>query len=209
MKSDQIMRDFWNKRYDETTFAYGENPNAYFADKIPSISASKILFPCEGEGRNAVYAAQLGCEVHAFDLSESAKKKAEILVKKYKVNIDYVVSELKTIDYPAESFDALVLIFAHFSAEKRKEYHQKLIGLLKKDGILILEGFSKKHQKYQSENPQAGGPQNPEMLYDLEDLKTDFTGFDFVEAYETDTELKEGLYHVGKASVVRIMAIKK
>ena len=203
------MRDFWNKRYGETIFAYGENPNVYFADKIPSISVSKILFPCEGEGRNAVYAAQLGCEVHAFDLSESAKKKAETLVQKYKVNIDYVVSEVEKIDYPTESFDALVLIFAHFPAEKRKEYHQKLIGLLKKDGILILEGFSKNHQKHQNENPQAGGPNNPEMLFDLEDLKTDFTTCEFVEAYETDVELNEGLYHIGKASVVRIMAIKK
>ena len=203
------MKEFWNKRYEEEAFVYGENPNAYFADKIHAVPASKILFPCEGEGRNAVYAAQLGFDAHAFDLSASAKKKADTLAQKHEVKLNYVVSEVEKIDYPTENFDALVLIFAHFLPEKRMEYHQKFARLLKKGGALIIEGFSKKHENNQKENPQAGGPQNPEMLYDLEDLKSDFATFDFVEAYETDVELNEGLYHIGKASVVRIMAIKK
>ena len=47
------------------------------------------------------------------------------------------------------------------------------------------------------------------MLYDLEELKSDFEGFEFIEAYQTETELNEGLYHIGKASVVRILAKKE
>ena len=108
------MKEFWNKRYEEEAFVYGENPNAYFADKIHAVPASKILFPCEGEGRNAVYAAQLGFETHAFDLSASAKKKADALAQKHEVKLNYVVSEVEKIDYPTENFNALVLIFAHF-----------------------------------------------------------------------------------------------
>ncbi len=47
------------------------------------------------------------------------------------------------------------------------------------------------------------------MLFDLEEIKEDFADFDFIEAYETDTNLEEGKYHVGTASVIRIFAVKK
>ncbi len=47
------------------------------------------------------------------------------------------------------------------------------------------------------------------MLYDLAELKSDFAGFEFIESVETVIELNEGNYHRGKASVVRIYAIKR
>jgi hypothetical protein len=46
---------------------------------LKNMPAGRILFPAEDEGRNAVYAASLGWEVHAFDISERAKDKAEKL----------------------------------------------------------------------------------------------------------------------------------
>lgn len=76
-------------------------------------------------------------------------------------------------------------------------------------GLLILEAFGKQHAMNQKANPNAGGPRDPEMLYDLQDVQSDFAGFDFMEAVEVEIELDEGKYHQGKASVVRIYAIKK
>ena len=46
------------------------------------MSPGKILFVCEGEGRNAVYAAQKNWDVTAFDLSEEGKNKALNLAQK-------------------------------------------------------------------------------------------------------------------------------
>lgn len=176
---------------------------------MKTIPVGKILFACEGEGRNAVYASKLGWESYAFDQSQKGKNKAELLALKKEVVIDYLVSDVENINYQEESFDVLVLIYAHFPKEKRKEFHQKLSSFLKKNGTLIIEGFSKEHFEYQSKNPNVGGPKNIEMLYDLEKLKSDFEGFEFIEAYQTETELNEGLYHIGKASVVRILAKKE
>ncbi|RZF57919.1 class I SAM-dependent methyltransferase [Sphingobacterium corticibacterium] len=203
------MKDFWDERYSKKEFAYGENPNEYLKAKFSGIPVGKVLFPAEGEGRNAVFSATLGWDVFAFDQSEEGKKKAKILAHKNGVPINYIVSDMEHVNYPQNSFDALVLIYAHFSSEKRKEYHQKLGSLLKKGGLLILEGFDKKHAEQQKQNPKAGGPKNVSMLYDLEELKSDFKEFDFTEAYECTISLDEGLYHVGQAAVVRILAIKK
>ena len=203
------MKDFWNERYNTEEFIYGENPNEFLKEKTQDILPGKILFPCEGEGRNAVFAAQLGWEVSAFDLSESGKEKAALLAQKNNVQVKYIVSDIDNISYPEQSFNSLALIYAHFHADLRKQYHQKLASYLKKGGILIIEAFSKQHTENQKRNPSVGGPKNSEMLYEIDDLVGDFEGFDIVEVYETTIELNEGNYHKGKASVIRILAVKR
>jgi ubiquinone/menaquinone biosynthesis C-methylase UbiE len=203
------MNDFWNERYSQEAYAYGETPNEYLKSKLASISTGKILFPAEGEGRNAVYAATLGWDVVAFDSSKEGKKKALSLAQKQAVSIDYLVEEISNIEFEDESFDAIALVFVHTPQLHRAAYHQKIASFLKSGGILILEGFSKAHARFQHENPLAGGPKDSAMLFDIEELKQDFSNFDIVEAHQTETNLHEGLYHQGKASVVRLFIIKK
>lgn len=203
------MKDFWNERYSEQEFIYGESPNEYLKEKLKTIPSAKILFACEGEGRNVVFAAQSGWEVSAFDQSEMGKQKAELLAQKNNVQIEYIASDLDNISYPEQSFDALALIYAHFHSDTRKKYHQKLASYLKKDGILIIEAFNSQQIENQRQNPNTGGPRDVEMLYDLEEILSDFEGFELIEACGTMTELNEGNYHTGKASVIRIFAIKK
>lgn len=207
MKKNEV--DFWDERYSRDEFIYGEQPNEYLKQKLAQLAPGKALFAAEGEGRNAVFAAKSGWIVSAFDQSEAGKTKAKLLAKKNGVEIDYVISDIEDIIYTENSFDALVLIFAHFHSDLRNIYHQKLSKYLNKGGILILEAFSKKHSDNQKANVRAGGPQDVRMLYDLEDLKADFDNFVFVEVAEAVAELNEGNHHVGKADVIRILAIKK
>lgn len=203
------MQEFWNERYRQPEFAYGESPNQYLASKLTALTPGKILFPAEGEGRNAVYAAQQGWDVEAFDISVEGKKKADFLAQKKGVDIRYSVIDLENADFPPASFDAIALVFAHFPAGKRTAFHQKLAAALKVGGVLILEGFSKKHVAHQQANPHAGGPKDETMLYSLETLQSDFSGFDFLECQEAEIELNEGLFHKGSASVIHIVALKK
>ena len=203
------MKDFWEKQYSNNEFIYGESPNEYLKSRLTNLEKGKILMPAEGEGRNAVYAAKLGWSVSAFDQSNRAKAKAEFLARNNNVTIDYIVSNVEDVDYTSNYFDALALIYAHFHSDMRSEYHQKLTSYLKEDGILILEAFGKQHVNNQKTNPFAGGPKDKEMLYELSSLKLDFKDFDFLEASETKTVLKEGKYHSGKANLIRLFAIKR
>ena len=63
------MKEFWDSRYKSEDYAYGKEPNVFFADQIGNIPPGKLLLPCEGEGRNAVFAAALGWEVDAVDFT--------------------------------------------------------------------------------------------------------------------------------------------
>ncbi len=93
--------DFWNSRYSATGYTYGTEPNRFYAEQLETIRPGKILFPAEGEGRNAVYAAEKGFEVVAFDGSNEARKKALQLASERNVTIDYHVSTFDEINLPA------------------------------------------------------------------------------------------------------------
>ncbi|UOU97214.1 class I SAM-dependent methyltransferase [Chryseobacterium daecheongense] len=203
------QKDFWNERYCNEEYIYGTLPNEYLKGKLKDLKPGKILFPAEGEGRNAVYAAVKGWECEAFDQSEEGNKKALLWASKNNTEISYTVSNVENVEYPNSSFDALAMIYTHFSGGLRRTFHRKLCEFLKPGGYLILEGFSKLQQEYQQRNPQSGGPRDSEMLYDLEELKRDFENFEIKEAVVKTIVLNEGDHHKGEASVVRIFAVKK
>lgn len=198
------MKEFWNKRYSEEEFAYGIAPNEFFKQNIAKFPIGNILLPGEGEGRNAVYAASLGWKVTAFDYSENAKLKAELLAKNNSVNILYNVSSISEFDYPQNHFDAAAVIFLHALEEERSSFHKNLIKSLKPNGIVILEYFSKEQLKMDS-----GGPQNPDLLYSLDEVFEDFQDFEIYTFKKEIIMLNEGNYHNGKASVIRFVGRKE
>lgn len=207
MESDWLK--MWNARFGRPEYTYGTHPNNYLKEQLARLNPGSILFPAEGEGRNAVYAAQLGWKVSAFDISGEGQKKALKLAEKRNVVIDYQIGELPSLGYQPEQFDAIALIYAHFPPNIRSNYHKLLIGNLKKGGYIIFEGFSKKHLEYRTINEKVGGPRNLELLFSIQELERDFDGFEILELKETVIELNEGSGHVGKGSVVRFVGKKK
>ncbi len=203
-----MMQDFWNKRYKQKEYAYGEQPNRFFKEQIQNLSPGKALFPAEGEGRNAVYAAQLGWEVEAFDISKEGKNKANNLALKQNVTINYHVGEIETLDFKANQFDLIVLIFAHFETSKISLCHNILASYLRKDGLLILEGFSKNHIQFNAQNPNVGGPKDIDMLFSVDEILNDFKDLHCISCSENEIELNEGIYHIGKGSVIRYIGKK-
>lgn len=206
---EQIWKDRWHERYSNKEFAYGEEPNKYLKKELDKLKVGTILFPAEGEGRNAVYAAKIGWNVFAFDISIEGKKKAMQLATSNDVKIDYKLGELETIEYGVEQFDAIGFIYAHFPAAVKSHYHKVLNKYLRKGGVVIFESFSKKHLDYVQKDEKVGGPKDIESLFSIEEIKSDFPDYDFEELEEMEIELNEGLFHNGKGSVIRFVGRKK
>lgn len=197
------MEEFWNNRYAEKDFAYGTEPNDFLKDELEKLPAGKILFVCEGEGRNAVFAAKQNWIVEAFDLSKEGKRKASLLAKQNNVSINYQIANASKIEYSENSFHVVVLIYAHFPETIRKSVHEKIIKWLKPGGIVVLEAFNPNQLKNTS-----GGPKDLTMLYTKEIMTDDFKDL-MVQQISTETiELNEGKYHIGKADVIRFVGKK-
>lgn len=187
---------------------YGKQPNVFFQQQLDRLPAGRLLMPAEGEGRNAVYAATRGWQVSAFDQSAEGKKKAEALAAELGVALDYRLSPVEDLPFPPGQFDAMGLIYAHFPADRKAAYHAHLQSFLKPGGWLIFEAFSKRHPAFQALNPRVGGPREPDMLFSAEELARDFAGFEITLLAEVETELAEGRFHQGRASVLRLVGRK-
>lgn len=196
------MKDFWNRRYSEETFAYGTEPNQFFKQELDLLQPASILLPAEGEGRNALYALQKGWQVHCFDYSEYAKDKALDLIHPSGFDLDYQVCDV--LEYRTEKqFDVLGFSYVHFPTDIRHQAHQHLLSFLRPGGKIIFEAFSKSQL-----GKPSGGPKNLDMLFSVAEVKKEFRGIRFSYLEALTMELKEGLYHVGEASIIRFVGEK-
>ena len=198
-----ISSGLWNERYKQSGYVYGTEPNLFFREQLAKLTPGRILLPCEGEGRNAVYAAQMGWKVDAFDFSEQARKKALQLAGNYEVSINYALQMVEEFEPWPDYYDVIALIYAHFLPDIRKTFHQKLVESLKPGGILLLEAFHKEQIRNTS-----GGPRDREMLYNETMLAEDFGCLQIFLLDKYSLNIEEGDYHKGKADIVRLVAQK-
>jgi SAM-dependent methyltransferase len=202
------MNQKWDERYKDLEFAYGKEPNIFFKEWLTTFEPGAILMPADGEGRNGVFAAQLGWKVTSFDLSVAGQSKALQLARDSNVTLEYIVSDLEQLGFEKEAFDAIGLVYAHFPAEKKAIFHKKLSNYLKPGGIIIFEAFSKSHIHYNKLDPKVGGPKDIDMLYSKAEILADFPNYEVLMLAEEEILLNEGKYHTGKGSVIRFIGRK-
>ena len=202
------MQQKWDERYKELEFAYGKDPNVFFKEWLPKFAPGSILMPADGEGRNGVFAARTGWKVTSFDLSIEGQSKALQLARENDVELEYVVADLDHLGFERGSFDAIGLVYAHFSAEKKSIFHRKLNDYLRPGGIVILEAFSKRHLHFIELDPKVGGPRDIDMLYSIEEITADFSNYEMLMLAEEEILLNEGKYHIGRGTVIRFVGRK-
>lgn len=193
----------WNQRYDTPEFIYGKEPNSFFKSTLEGLHPGKLLLPAEGEGRNAVFAAKAGWEVYAIDSSIVAKEKAEKFARESSVAIHYQLGDITNYSFDAE-FNVIGFFYAHLFPGERAIAKKIAMDHLRKNGILMIEGFSKEQLQYNS-----GGPKAPELLYDLDELMNDLHELTILKKEKITTNIKAGTYHNGQASIIRIIGQKK
>jgi SAM-dependent methyltransferase len=195
----------WDERYDHERYFYGEGPNAFVAAHFPALPPGRALFLAEGEGRNAVYAAQLGHQVLAVDSSAVGRRKALDLARRNGVMLEYRCADVLTDDWSTDPWavkpwDTVVLCFAHLEPEDAAVMHARVAACLAPGGHLLLNSFSKAQL-----GRTSGGPPRLDWLHDLEELRGQFPGVVFDHAVEREVELGEGVAHQGKAMVIEMV----
>lgn len=194
---------FWDSRFSEPGFAYGTGANEFLRRAAVSLTGAQVLCLAEGEGRNAVYLAELGNKVTAVDLSAVGLAKAQMLAQSRSVEIDTLQADIAELQIEPASWDAIVSIFAHFPPAIRRELHQKVVRGLRPGGRYILEGYTVRQLLH-----GTGGPKDPELLYSIAELRRELIGLRFDIAQETEREIHEGRYHNGLSAVAQLIAVK-
>ena len=194
----------WDERYSTAEFVYGTAPNAYLVSVIDRLPRGRVLCVAEGEGRNAVYLAQAGCEVLAVDASRVGLDKAARLARQRGVHIDTLVADLADFVIEPHNWDAVVSIFCHLEPQLRKALHRRVVAGLRAGGVLVLEAYRPEQIRYAS-----GGPAVVDMMPSLVELREELQGLEFEHAVEIVRDVSEGKYHTGEGAVVQVLAVKR
>ena len=193
----------WDERYASDEYAYGTEPNDFLVTWLRNDTSGTALSIADGEGRNGVWLAEQGLEVHTFDGSRVGVTKALRLALSKKVTIDAVVDDMRTYEIAPSSFDVVVSIFAHTDAATRRDLHRRVVRGLRPGGVVILEAYSPAQLAF-----GTGGPKDVSLLVTTEMLRDEFDGLDIEHLVEIERDVVEGTLHTGRAAVVQIVARK-
>jgi hypothetical protein len=193
----------WNERYREPRYFYGTEPNRHVARALAGIPPGRALFLAEGEGRNAVHAAALGHAVTAVDSSVQGRRKALQLAASRGVELTYELDDVFAHPWTRQRWDTVVLCFAHFLPDRRRELHRRAAAALRPGGWIILQSFA-----LQQHGRASGGPPDRERLQDIDEIRGEFPGVVWTEAVAGEEMLAEGVGHRGLAAVNSLVGVK-
>lgn len=193
----------WNERYSSETYAYGTEPNKFLTEMYDKLPSGRILCLGEGEGRNAVWLAELGYDVTAVDISEVGLLKARKLAKSRGVSIKTVHADLSEYEIKPRHWDVIVSIFCHLPPTLRENLHHRCVKGLSPGGVFLLEAYTPMQTEY-----KTGGPPSAEMMMDVQSLTSELGGLEFLHLQERVREVNEGVFHNGTGAVVQVFARK-
>ena len=144
--------------------AYGEDANEWLAkdakvgDFVPA--GGKIVELASGEGRNAVWLASQGYEVHGVDISSKGVDKARAFADSKGVGekTNFTVGDATTFG-DDDSYDAVVCVFAHMPPQLKGKLFKNIHRILKPQGVFIAQWYTPTHvAKKEAGGWGKGGP---------------------------------------------------
>ncbi len=203
MNEAPTPRSTWEQRYGTEEYLFGTEPNEFLRDSIALLPVGSALCLAEGEGRNAVFLAENGYDVHSVDLTEAGVAKTQRLAERRGVKVEAAVGDLADFDIGSARWDVIVSIFAHMPPVVRRDLHRRVIVALKPGGMFLLEAYTP-----QQVGRGTGGPSAPELTMTVEALRGELAGLELLHAVELEREVVEGPGHTGSGAVVQVIARK-
>jgi len=193
--------NFWNERYAQEGFVYGEAPNDHVVAMADLIPAGPVLCLAEGEGRNAVFLARRGHAVTAVDGSEVGLAKARELAKARGVPLQTHATDLADFQIAPSTWSGIVATWAHLPPPVRRRIHAGVVAGLRPGGVYILEAYTPAQIGL-----GTGGPKDPELCMTLAALREELAGLEFLVGRECERDVVEGTGHTGRGAVVQVCA---
>jgi SAM-dependent methyltransferase len=195
----------WNRRFAETGYLFGTEPNAWLHDHAALWAAGeRVLSVADGEGRNSVWLAQQGLTVDAFDISEVGVRKAKDFARVTGVKVNFAVADITTLQWPQGIYDGVVAIFIQFADPPlRARIFRGMVECLKPGGRVVLQGYTPLQLEY-----RTGGPPFSSHMYTPQLLREGFADLEILEMKEYEADLAEGAGHKGRSALIGMVARK-
>lgn len=164
-------RERWNHCLTNATWRstrFNAQPNTLLVEAVHGREAGTALDVNMGEGRNALYLAQLGWRVTGVDIADRALDFAQQRARQRGVPLTTVEHDANTYDWGTRQWDLIVLCYADEGA-----HVEQVRAALKPGGLLVFENF------HADINKVLGGKLGKEIGFATDELKNLYAGAGF------------------------------
>lgn len=148
-KRIDYFRTQYEKCYEGDDYYWGTEPASFLQDLIDEVekkpSEIKVLDIGCGEGKDAVYMAEQGCDVTAIDITESGIKKTKLLAEKREVGIKAFVADIN--DFSVEGkFDVVYSTgtLQYLFDDCIEPFFEKINSMVNDGGVVYFNVFVEK-----------------------------------------------------------------
>ena len=166
----------WDERYAASELVWGAAPNRWVEQECAALPPGTALDLACGEGRNALWLAELGWRVSAVDFSAVGLQKGAAAEQRSPARhpIDWICADVTGYRHP-QPVDLVLISYLQVIASERRTVVRNAAETLAPGGVLVVVAHHSLNL-----TAGAGGPQDASVLYSSEDLVADLDGTDVV-----------------------------
>lgn len=175
----------WDDRYRATDRLWSAEPNMFVEDRLAGREPGVGLDLASGEGRNAIWLAERGWQMTAVDFSSVAIERG----RSHTDEVDFVADDVLSWK-PDRSYDLVLVAYLHLVLSDFEPLIRRAITWLRPHGELFMVGHDRTNIQH-----GVGGPQYPEVLWDVDEILPWLEGMEILEAgvVERVVEVDDGL----------------
>jgi len=162
----------WDDRYRATDRLWSADPNIFVGDRLADGKPGVGLDLASGEGRNAIWLAERGWEMTAVDFSPVAVERG----RANSTGVEFVVGDVLTWN-PDRSYDLVLVAYLHLPLADFEPLIRRAVDWLQPGGELFMIGHDRTNIEH-----GIGGPQYPEVLWDVDEIVPWLEGLEVMEA---------------------------
>jgi SAM-dependent methyltransferase len=166
-----MKRDDWNARYADSELVWGADPNRFVAAELAGVAPGRALDLACGEGRNAIWLAELGWRVTAIDFSGVAVERGRRTAAERGVDVTFVVDDVLTTPLENGAFDLVLVAYLQLPPDERAIVLRRSATALAPGGVFLLVGHDLRNHA-----DGHGGPRDPSLLWTAPEVAGTLTG---------------------------------
>lgn len=161
----------WDERYEQAR-QWSPGPNTVAANLIRHLPVGTALDVAAGEGRMALWLAEQGWRVTALDFSAAGLARGRDAAPA-DAAVTWTVADATVADLGDHCFDLVMVLYLHLPREAAADVLHRAARAVAPGGHLLLLGHDRGNL-----DGGVGGPQDPEVLWDVELLRQAAAGMD-------------------------------
>ena len=149
----------WDERYTDSELVWSAGPNVFVEQHCRDLPVGRAIDLAAGEGRNAIWLAELGWDSTAVDYSVVAIDKARRIAERRGVVLSTDVADLGSYEPTPGGYDLVVVAYLQLVDAELSPILRKAAAAVAPGGTLVLVSHDLSNLEH-----GYGGPQHPDVL---------------------------------------------